>query len=224
MSSLAAQTVHTCPLELEGELMRCVHCSASVLSCSLSLSASRHRCIGEQFAYLQLGTIISTFVRRYSWKLNTEFPEPNYAVSMLRDVSHRSITHASPSTAEHGNASQGWRQPLHDGAFLVGSTHICSYISTLDLEDLALVRTCTYASSSYPLFTARSAVAWLPTNDAPFLIVNTCFRWRPLESEASYMVSLHTLRIRNAELRSYCDTPRRRTDFTSRRRTVQQQK
>ncbi|CEH13288.1 cytochrome p450 [Ceraceosorus bombacis] len=44
----------------------------------LPFGAGRHRCIGEQFAYLQLGTILATFVRRYSWKLATRFPDPDY--------------------------------------------------------------------------------------------------------------------------------------------------
>ena len=44
----------------------------------LPFSAGRHRCIGEQFAYLQLGTIIATFVRNFKWQLEGEFPEPDY--------------------------------------------------------------------------------------------------------------------------------------------------
>lgn len=35
----------------------------------LPFGAGRHRCIGEQFAYLQLGTIIATFVRELDFKL-----------------------------------------------------------------------------------------------------------------------------------------------------------
>ncbi|EPQ31045.1 uncharacterized protein PFL1_01234 [Pseudozyma flocculosa PF-1] len=45
----------------------------------LPFGAGRHRCIGEQFAYLQLGTIIATMVRNFRWKLTeTGFPEPDY--------------------------------------------------------------------------------------------------------------------------------------------------
>ncbi|KAK0542276.1 Lanosterol 14-alpha-demethylase [Tilletia horrida] len=44
----------------------------------LPFGAGRHRCIGEQFAYLQLGTIISTFVRKFQWKLVHGFPDPDY--------------------------------------------------------------------------------------------------------------------------------------------------
>jgi sterol 14-demethylase len=35
----------------------------------LPFGAGRHRCIGEQFAYLQLGTIVATFVRELQFKL-----------------------------------------------------------------------------------------------------------------------------------------------------------
>lgn len=44
----------------------------------LPFGAGRHRCIGEQFAYLQLGTIISTFVRAFDWRLETKLPAPDY--------------------------------------------------------------------------------------------------------------------------------------------------
>lgn len=48
----------------------------------LPFGAGRHRCIGEQFAYLQLGAIIATMVRQFDWRLEkTEFPEPDYTVS-----------------------------------------------------------------------------------------------------------------------------------------------
>ncbi|KAJ7593343.1 lanosterol 14-alpha-demethylase [Mycena floridula] len=40
--------------------------------------AGRHRCIGEQFAYLQLGTILTTFIRNIEMRLPTKFPEYNY--------------------------------------------------------------------------------------------------------------------------------------------------
>nr|WBV80359.1 lanosterol 14-alpha demethylase [Malassezia pachydermatis] len=44
----------------------------------LPFGAGRHRCIGEQFAYLQLGTIISMFVRSFDWRLETTLPQPDY--------------------------------------------------------------------------------------------------------------------------------------------------
>lgn len=48
----------------------------------LPFGAGRHRCIGEQFAYLQLGTILANFVRKFDWKLETTFPLPDYTVSL----------------------------------------------------------------------------------------------------------------------------------------------
>jgi len=39
--------------------------------------AGRHRCIGEQFAYLQLGTIIADLVRRFEFKID-RVPDHNY--------------------------------------------------------------------------------------------------------------------------------------------------
>lgn len=45
--------------------------------------AGRHRCIGEQFAYLQLGTIISTVIRMVELRLPGKVPEHNYHVSSL---------------------------------------------------------------------------------------------------------------------------------------------
>lgn len=44
----------------------------------LPFGAGRHRCIGEQFAYLQIGVIIATFVRLFKWQLDTKFPDPDY--------------------------------------------------------------------------------------------------------------------------------------------------
>ncbi|KAE8215815.1 hypothetical protein CF327_g923 [Tilletia walkeri] len=56
----------------------------------LPFGAGRHRCIGEQFAYLQLGTIISTFVRRFRWRLAQGFPDPDYT-SMVVLPKHGNI-------------------------------------------------------------------------------------------------------------------------------------
>ena len=51
----------------------------------LPFGAGRHRCIGEQFANVQLGTIISTFVREFEFSLpgGGKVPPPNYNVSYL---------------------------------------------------------------------------------------------------------------------------------------------
>jgi sterol 14-demethylase len=43
--------------------------------------AGRHRCIGEQFAYIQLGTLISTVVRDTEMRIPGGVPPPNYHVS-----------------------------------------------------------------------------------------------------------------------------------------------
>lgn len=43
--------------------------SKGVSSPYLPFGGGRHRCIGEQFAYLQIGTILATFVREFTWKL-----------------------------------------------------------------------------------------------------------------------------------------------------------
>ena len=42
--------------------------------------AGKHRCIGEQFAYMQLGTIIATFVRHLVVKID-RVPDPDFTVS-----------------------------------------------------------------------------------------------------------------------------------------------
>lgn len=41
--------------------------SKGVSSPYLPFGGGRHRCIGEQFAYVQLGTILATFVREFKW-------------------------------------------------------------------------------------------------------------------------------------------------------------
>ncbi|EJD06923.1 lanosterol 14-alpha-demethylase [Fomitiporia mediterranea MF3/22] len=40
--------------------------------------AGRHRCIGEQFAYLQIGTILSTIIRKVELRLEGKMPAHNY--------------------------------------------------------------------------------------------------------------------------------------------------
>ncbi|KAK9237703.1 cytochrome P450 [Lipomyces kononenkoae] len=46
----------------------------------LPFGAGRHRCIGEQFAFVQLGTILSMFVREFTWTLpdGRGVPKPDY--------------------------------------------------------------------------------------------------------------------------------------------------
>ncbi|KAK9478284.1 cytochrome P450 [Lipomyces japonicus] len=47
----------------------------------LPFGAGRHRCIGEQFAYVQLGTILSLFIREFTWTLTPglSVPKPDYS-------------------------------------------------------------------------------------------------------------------------------------------------
>ena len=48
----------------------------------IPFGAGRHRCIGEQFAYIQLGTIIATWVRNFKLSSVGEFPKTDYSVSV----------------------------------------------------------------------------------------------------------------------------------------------
>lgn len=46
--------------------------------------AGRHRCVGEQFAYMQLSTIVSYLIRNFTMQLETpgrQFPKTDYNVS-----------------------------------------------------------------------------------------------------------------------------------------------
>ncbi|KAF8896469.1 cytochrome P450 [Infundibulicybe gibba] len=52
--------------------------------------AGKHRCIGEQFAYLQLGTIISTFVRRFEMRIE-QIPQHNYHTMITMPKTPRTI-------------------------------------------------------------------------------------------------------------------------------------
>lgn len=52
----------------------------------LPFGAGRHRCIGEQFAYLQVGAIITTFVRNMEMRLEGEFPKADYTSMMVQPV------------------------------------------------------------------------------------------------------------------------------------------
>ncbi|KAF8522681.1 lanosterol 14-alpha-demethylase [Gautieria morchelliformis] len=46
--------------------------------------AGRHRCIGETFAYLQLGTILSTLVRKLEMRIEKGIPKHNYHTLMVQ--------------------------------------------------------------------------------------------------------------------------------------------
>lgn len=49
----------------------------------LPFGAGRHRCIGEQFANVQLGTILSTLIREATWTIDQDFPGQDYTVSLI---------------------------------------------------------------------------------------------------------------------------------------------
>ncbi|KAH9972053.1 cytochrome P450 [Lactifluus volemus] len=55
--------------------------------------AGRHRCIGEQFAYLQLGTLISTVVRNIEMRIPGGVPPPNYHTMITLPKQPRMITY-----------------------------------------------------------------------------------------------------------------------------------
>ncbi|KAJ7170930.1 lanosterol 14-alpha-demethylase [Mycena crocata] len=53
--------------------------------------AGKHRCIGEQFAYLQIGTIIATMIRKVELRLPNPVPEHNYHTLILMPKDPKSI-------------------------------------------------------------------------------------------------------------------------------------
>lgn len=48
----------------------------------LPFGAGRHRCIGEQYANLQVATILATMIRETTWVLPTPFPANDYTVRL----------------------------------------------------------------------------------------------------------------------------------------------
>lgn len=60
----------------------------------LPFGAGRHRCIGEQFAYVQIGVLIATFVRTLKWRLpngETTVPPVDYTSMVALPVSNAEI-------------------------------------------------------------------------------------------------------------------------------------
>ncbi|KDQ59347.1 hypothetical protein JAAARDRAFT_68830 [Jaapia argillacea MUCL 33604] len=56
--------------------------------------AGRHRCIGEQFAYLQLGTIIATLIRKLELRLDAdELPKHNFHTMIMLPKDPRTISY-----------------------------------------------------------------------------------------------------------------------------------
>ena len=69
--------------------------STGANSAYLPFGAGRHRCIGEQFAYLQLGTIISNFVRMFHWRLEDKLPTPDYTSMVVLPTQPANIVFTS---------------------------------------------------------------------------------------------------------------------------------
>lgn len=58
----------------------------------LPFGAGRHRCIGEQFAYLQLSTLGATVIRNCDLELTSdEFPKPDYTTMLVCPLKPRTI-------------------------------------------------------------------------------------------------------------------------------------
>ncbi|KAH8994997.1 cytochrome P450 [Lactarius akahatsu] len=55
--------------------------------------AGRHRCIGEQFAYLQLGTLLLTVIRNIEMRIPSGVPPPNYHTMITLPKQPRMITY-----------------------------------------------------------------------------------------------------------------------------------
>lgn len=54
--------------------------SSGANSAYLPFGAGRHRCVGEQFAYVQLGTVIGTIIRECDIKPLQPFPPSDFTV------------------------------------------------------------------------------------------------------------------------------------------------
>ncbi|GAA5972400.1 hypothetical protein JCM11641_001826 [Rhodosporidiobolus odoratus] len=61
-------------------------------SAYLPFGAGRHRCIGEQFANVQLGIIIATLVRENTWTLDNPFPGNDYTTMIVMPAKPRNVT------------------------------------------------------------------------------------------------------------------------------------
>ncbi|KAH9945357.1 cytochrome P450 [Epithele typhae] len=60
--------------------------SKGTVSPYLPFGAGRHRCIGEQFAYLQISTIIVAMIRRLELRVDGEFPKSDFASMMVQPL------------------------------------------------------------------------------------------------------------------------------------------
>ncbi|OAX36322.1 cytochrome P450 [Rhizopogon vinicolor AM-OR11-026] len=69
----------------------------------IPFGAGRHRCIGEQFAYLQLGTVITTIIRKVELRLGdgiTDVPGHNYHTMVTMPKKPRDICYRRRKLAE----------------------------------------------------------------------------------------------------------------------------
>ncbi|KAJ7073017.1 lanosterol 14-alpha-demethylase [Mycena amicta] len=57
----------------------------------LPFGAGKHRCIGEQFAYLQIGTIVATLIQRIELRLPNPLPGHNYHTMIMMPKDPKSI-------------------------------------------------------------------------------------------------------------------------------------
>lgn len=64
--------------------------SKGVNSPYLPFGGGRHRCIGEQFAYVQLGTILATYVYNFQWKLKDKLPDTDWNSMITLPIEHES--------------------------------------------------------------------------------------------------------------------------------------
>ena len=59
----------------------------------IPFGAGRHRCIGEQFAHVQVGTILATLVREFKWTLPAgKVPDQDYTTMIVMPKNPRQIT------------------------------------------------------------------------------------------------------------------------------------
>ena len=58
--------------------------SKGVSSPYLPFGGGRHRCIGEHFAYTQLGALLVTFIRNFKW--TSKVPEPDYTSMVVLPI------------------------------------------------------------------------------------------------------------------------------------------